>query len=276
MGKYLTKSFGIPRLGMGTVLLVLFAFTPAGVFCVSSARGGMVAQGDFSTAAGGPLTDYAASSCDPNAAGTPGITSSGGTTYPSAAGSVNYSSLTAMYSAELAQNINSATVNWSYAINGGGIAAISPANTITADGPYTDTLGVGCSAGQTLALYMTLSGVPGNAGGDAQTLTLGNHTINGEITPVSEPIITALAIFGLFFVGGSAGRFYLAHRRPTRAADFIDGQGNPEEPGQTPARQPSKPERLSPATTVATPAGARRTAAEPEPPGNSHSLGNGR
>jgi hypothetical protein len=66
------------------------------------------------------------------------------------------------------------------------------------------------SSGVTFRLYVW----DGNSVNNTTTYGyFDNVALNGTVAPVPEPINYALAVFGLVFAGGSAGRFYLGRRR---------------------------------------------------------------
>jgi hypothetical protein len=65
-------------------------------------------------------------------------------------------------------------------------------------------------------ITFSLSGADGDNNGNS-TAAIGGVPLNGLIiAPVPEPITYALPLFGLVFIGGTAGRFYLRRRQQAR------------------------------------------------------------
>jgi len=98
---------------------------------------------------------------------------------------------------------------WSYNINTGTVGTYSTPVTENlsstwASTPYNPFSGLTLTSGQTLDIQVTFS-----AGGNPAGIAFDDVVI----TAVPEPINYALACFGLLFVGGSIGRFYLVRGR---------------------------------------------------------------
>jgi hypothetical protein len=201
MRQKLGMFFGLPRLGVGAALLALFAFTSvsraalyeitfndrnvnvgSGQIDVESASGNSYAvSGSLTVTAGQALGDWT-------------LYVAGGTaSYPS--------SLTSPAGAFLYNN------------------AVYPTgqNPQYGDGgPLLDVYGLlfTDSNKDELNLWGNTNGIytlGSNIGG--QTVTVDISFGGTTIAPVPEPINCALAGFGLIFVGGSIGRFYLGRRR---------------------------------------------------------------
>lgn len=90
-------------------------------------------------------------------------------------------------------------------------------------GPLTLTGGSATASGYSFPDILTSGGTTLNYTVTANTPTAGDLTfsgisVSGTITAVPEPVNYALAGFGLIFVGGGAGRFYLARRRSSTAS----------------------------------------------------------
>jgi hypothetical protein len=90
--------------------------------------------------------------------------------------------------------------------NGNVTAVFTPLGAGQWDTATVTFTGIAISPGVAFTLTDTLSGYANNPGGSAQF-------DNISITAVPEPINCAMAIFGLAFAGGTAGRFYLGRRR---------------------------------------------------------------
>ena len=69
------------------------------------------------------------------------------------------------------------------------------------------------AAGGTSAFLIDISSNPDHA-----NVNFDDVNFSATVTPVPEPINYALASFGLIFLGGGAGRFYLARRRSSTAS----------------------------------------------------------
>jgi hypothetical protein len=201
MRKYWGMFFGLPRLGVGAALPVLLAFTSvsrAGLYVITFDDGkGDVGSGqiDIESANG---NSYAATGflnvTAGQALGDWTLYVAGGTTpYP------GY--ITSPLNAFLYNN------------------AVYPTgqNPQYGDGgPLLDVYGLlfTDSNKDELNLWGNTNGIytlGSNIGG--QTVTVDISFGGTTIAPVPEPINCALAGFGLIFVGGSIGRFYLGRRR---------------------------------------------------------------
>ena len=104
------------------------------------------------------------------------------------------------------------TETWIYTITGGtgssGTWGSATLNNSSLTGESLGNVnGVTLTAGQQLVLTETISGGNNNNG----TLDFGEISLTA--TPVPEPITYALPVFGLIFIGGTAGRLYLRHKR---------------------------------------------------------------
>ena len=104
----------------------------------------------------------------------------------------------------------------SWAVSGGASGTIT-SSTLTQDTGWAtagtvDLSGLSFTSGS-FTITGTLTGATGNANGSGVI-----RFDNFAITAVPEPINYALAGFGFLFVGGSAGRFYLARRRSVMAS----------------------------------------------------------
>ena len=227
--KYYGLFYGLSRLGVGAVLPALLAFTAACVLSVSSAQAG-VTEWDFtgSTYSGqGPYTpptsgsDFIPVSTSLAVSGNGHAANTGFliTSYSS----TGSSTLTFTLNSSSTVSLTGLTYSYNYANSG----SVSPTIVWTL-GSFTSSgtennINNGTSSG---SIDLTAAGSSNNSG---TTFTLtGTQTgvtgVNGNIdfynfsiTAVPEPVNYALAGFGLIFVGGSAGRFYLARRRVTTA-----------------------------------------------------------
>ena len=98
-------------------------------------------------------------------------------------------------------------INWQFKIGSGTFTSLGSttfAGDTTWDSHSFSLSAIGTVAsGSTITIEGTLAGA-GNAGINFDTIA---------ITAVPEPVNYALAGFGILFVGGSIGRFYLARRR---------------------------------------------------------------
>lgn len=229
------KTFG---LGGRTVLPAVFAITVACLLDSSQARGAIIASWDF-TSANASTFNYVSP--------TPSFTSSGGNategisggtlhyaynganvgnlnntvlTFTMAPNNSTISGLSVQYDAFSGQ-VTALSGTWAYSINGGTFANIGSASGITigaAAGANNNTFTLsGVSIAPTdssLVFRLTLSGA---AGGNNGTLNFDNLEFDA-LSAVPEPINYALAVFGLVFVGGSAGRFCLGRRRLATAS----------------------------------------------------------
>jgi hypothetical protein len=202
-----------------------------------SAQAALITEWNFTTAATGPLTSYAASSFDSGIVATPGLSTSGGVAVPSVTGGVltysyngnnvgnlnncafvlsltasslaDYSGLSVAFTDSGNGALTSLTGQWSYRFGTtGGFTTIGSSFNLIPVGTKTTTLtGITISAGQTLQLQFVMSAA---AGGNNGQLNFDNLDINGTVTPVPEPVHYALACFGLIFVTTGVGRWYQA------------------------------------------------------------------
>jgi hypothetical protein len=86
--------------------------------------------------------------------------------------------------------------------------------------PFLDTQGLLFTSGaDEINLYGMGAGSYG-LGGWVGSVSY-NATGSATLTVVPEPITCAMAVFGLLFVGGSAGRFYLHRQRPHSFLMFL-------------------------------------------------------
>ncbi len=240
------KVFGLIGLGGRMALPALFAFTAACVLSVSSAQGAVYAgYWTFPNNTTGPLTADAGSTPASVTAsiaittGTASYTQAGTTTgdpAPSPVASYSLhlsdagaapvftinlsgsglSGLAATY--ELAfQGFSSSattrTITWTYSLNGGAYTAFTPAQSdaVTGSGTVPDW-GTSYSDYFSVAGFLTATTISFRGTFGAAT-TGGAYFDNITLTAVPEPINCAMAVFGLVFVGGSVGRFYLGRRR---------------------------------------------------------------
>jgi hypothetical protein len=216
------KTFGLIGLGGRTVLPCIFAFTAACLLSVSSAQAGIVwdsgtgpvnppiSSGSATAAnAGGSATTISGLtfSVNGNASKFDGAIV---TVTITAATGYNLNGLTANFSIGTFTSISSMTVTPSGSgyVSGGPFTITSSGSTV-----YTTSM-ANLTSGNSESLIFTLGGALGGSSG-----SFGFSDININATSVvPEPITYALAVFGLIFVGGSAGRFYLARRRPATAS----------------------------------------------------------
>jgi hypothetical protein len=115
------------------------------------------------------------------------------------------------------KNTVTGTLSWTYKIGTGGTVTSLGSVNLTGTAWTPETLNLSSipslSNGQQVFFVATLSNVNGGNSGNDSEIGFDNVTINA----VPEPITYALAAFGLIFVGGTAGRFYLARRRSATA-----------------------------------------------------------
>jgi len=207
----LTTCFWIPRLGMGAALLALFAFMAACVFSVSSAQAGLLTSAwnfdnkDFtanpnelnatlSAESGYQIINQSHSA--PWALAVPKLKTLTITFNPS-----GLSSFALSYYFE-AKSSQASSVQWSYVANNGHSGNLG--TSLTAPSYYTlewVDFSSFIVSGATSVTLTAKAGTPGAIMFDDISLTA-----------VPEPITYALGGFGLIFVGGSAGRFYLRRR----------------------------------------------------------------
>jgi hypothetical protein len=215
---------------------------------VSSPASGALATWDFATAVSGPLSNYAPSSTglDTVHISNPGLSSSGGAIIPSVASGVltyeaknqqlatdlnganlvlsitlttgsSISGLSTSYSIANSKKFTSATGTWSYRIgstgawNQLGTDSITSSQTSYADTWFTLPT---VTSGQTLQFQFTLTNVMGENG--SSSLSFDNFSI-GATQVVPEPIAFALPIFGLVFIGGTAGKYYLGRKKAAKS-----------------------------------------------------------
>ncbi|MGO8928291.1 MAG: hypothetical protein ACLQU3_15595 [Limisphaerales bacterium] len=208
-----------------------------------SAQAGIIAGWDFSTAANGPLSGYAASSYDSGISATPGLSTAGGVIVPSVtAGVLSYTTpkgndandingctftlvLTASKANYSGLSVSFANVNsgytglsgqWSYWVGTGTPGTTTPVgsaiNLATSGTPSTSLGSTTFSAGQTLELVFAMTET---AGAHASSITFDDLALNGTVTPIPEPVRNALAVFGVILVSTGVGRWY--HGRVKRA-----------------------------------------------------------
>ena len=105
------------------------------------------------------------------------------------------------------------TLSWTYKIGAGGTVTSLGSVNLSGAAWTPETLNLSSiptlSNGQQVFFVATLSNVNGLNNGNDSEIAFDNFTVNA----VPEPITYALAAFGLIFVGGAAGRFYLGRRR---------------------------------------------------------------
>jgi len=116
------------------------------------------------------------------------------------------------------KNSVTGTLSWTYKIGTGGTVT-SLGNVSLSGATWTpESLNLSSipnlSSGQQVFFVGTLTGVNGGNSGNDSEIGFDNFTVNA----VPEPITYALAAFGLIFVGGGAGRFYLGRRRAVTAS----------------------------------------------------------
>ena len=220
------------------------------ILCGLASAKGAIAGWDFTSAAGGPLANYAANplSLDPRVTSALLSTSGGGIT-PDVNGSgqhstvLNYhwtgsgiggaglngasitlriatagatfSGFSAAYTAA-SSDVSAITGTWSYWINNpnGTPTALSPETIFVGPTatPNGDILaGISLANNDVLYLRFTLgSPTVGNGAGDFDIDSLSISA--SSITPVPEPVTVALCSFAVIFLGVTAGRRFLARR----------------------------------------------------------------
>jgi hypothetical protein len=106
------------------------------------------------------------------------------------------------------------TVTWTWTGQSGGGVTSSP-NMSTVNGwnstapvlSFGDT-GITLSGGQQITITGVLGGGTGGNSAGSGNIGFDNFTFSGGVSAVPEPVHYALGIFGLVFVGTSAGRWY--------------------------------------------------------------------
>ena len=242
MRKHLTTFFWISRLGTGAAFLALFAFTAACVLSVSNAQAGLITSWNNFSVAAGPYTattiGTSFSSAQLMPSGTYGSNNgyqivnntdpNGGPKmlkFPTPA-AMNGATITLTLVANSAVSLSlltfddyknnnnpSKTMDWTYSISGGGGSGTIDSSLSLGTGGWVDQSlslsGISVPSGETITFIGTISK-------DATAGVLDFQNFN--ITAVPEPINYGLAGFGLIFLGGSAGRFYLGRRRVVAAS----------------------------------------------------------
>lgn len=119
------------------------------------------------------------------------------------------------------RNVASVAQTWSYSTDGttysslgitGG--SVNPASGGVWASFSVDFSGVSGLDGASAVYLQDSFTTPSGAGTSGDTVSFDNFAI----TAVPEPVSCALAGFGLIFVGGTVGRFYLRRRRPAIAS----------------------------------------------------------
>lgn len=105
------------------------------------------------------------------------------------------------------------TQNWFYSLNGSAWTALS-GGAVTAGSSWADATvdfsGVAALNGQATVYFQDQFTYSGNK----DTVDFDNITVNaGSVSPVPEPTTRALPLFGLAFIGGTAGRSYFRRRQ---------------------------------------------------------------
>jgi hypothetical protein len=215
---------GLSRLGVGAVLPALLVFAAACILSVSSAQADVTGwdftgmsysgQGAYSATSG---SDFTSASLAVSGNSTHFVNESGNlqTSYLdnrnntltftlTSSSTITLTSLTYSYNYDDTGTPGTTTIVWTL-----GTFTSSGSENVINDGNSSgsiDLSAAGANAtGTTFTLTGTQTGVPGVSG----NIDFSNFSI----TAVPEPVNFALAGFGLLFVGGSAGRFYLARRR---------------------------------------------------------------
>ena len=193
----------------------------------ASGQAALVSSWNFTTA-GLPSN---ASSQDPNVAGSPTLSVSGGSagfvvsggnlqggfgngnvsiingtvfTFLIQVSGANFSDFTTSYDVGF-QKITGLTGTWSYQVNNLGFNVVGTSQSITAGANSDSLAGIAVGTGNTLTLRYTLSGAVADPG--SGNLTFDNFTINaGSITPVPEPTAWAAGIFSGIFALGLVGQ----------------------------------------------------------------------
>jgi hypothetical protein len=231
-------------LGGRTALPILSAITAACLLSVSSADAGLTAtwsnwsaNGQGATIAGtGPITGGTFNGNANNDNVTVTAPATGGNTAGSIASGGSYL-LEAPNASNRRLDNTTFTIVLTLAPGGGGIASIqlayirgdatlSPTSitwavsgtgssgsigTTTLSGTGWTSVNLTLNSLATTGTTLTLTGTFAAGGGNGTAGSIGFDDI--QVTAVPEPINYALALFGLVFVGGSAGRFYLGRRR---------------------------------------------------------------
>jgi hypothetical protein len=240
------KMFDLIGFGGKTALPSFFALTAACALSVSSAEAAVVATWDFTTtwSSGTTVNLGAASVGNGVSAGNlnGNITASGSSAIvrvatggqsgafmqfnPNTTGTgqpMNFilqltanqalDAFTISYYASVSATTGSRVDTWAYSLNSGTTwvnFTTQPANATTAFAQYNvaPPSGVSVASGGTIWFRDTLTGATAN------NVNANFDTINvSALAVVPEPVTYALAVFGLVFVGGSAGRFYIGRRR---------------------------------------------------------------
>ncbi|HEX9048751.1 MAG TPA: hypothetical protein VF988_17120, partial [Verrucomicrobiae bacterium] len=111
----------------------------------------------------------------------------------------------------LASKNSSGTMTWALDVNGTQVGS-SQTMTMAANTTWNSSgnltfAGITAGSGATITLIETFSGLANNNNVSFDNLAITSPSI------VPEPIAYAMPFFGLVFIGGTAGRFYLARRR---------------------------------------------------------------
>jgi hypothetical protein len=209
------------------------------VLCgLASAKGAVVAGWDFTSAATGPLNNYAAPTTDPRVTSV-GLSTSGGAITPNANGGVlnyhwtgngsvglngaiielqitaagaTFAGFTAAYTAA-SSKVTAIPGTWTYWVNSGTHTTLAPEAIAvgTTPAPNNDLL-TGISLANNDVLHLQFAfGAPtsGNGSGDFDIDSL---IISASITPVPEPVTVALCSFAVICLGVTAGRRFLARK----------------------------------------------------------------
>jgi len=214
--RFLMLSLAISFAGLGQVRAAIISewnFTSANAstfdFHISPTPSFTSSGGSATETISGGVLNYAFSS--PGKAGSLNTTVLTFTMAPNHATISGFSVIYDAYTASSA--VTALTGTWSVSKNGGGFTAVGSASSITigsaagADNNTFTLAGVSIASTDTsLVFALTLSGA---AGANSGSMTFDNMEFDA-VSVVPEPITYALSIFGLVFVGGGVGRFYLA------------------------------------------------------------------
>lgn len=192
------KMFNLIGLGGRAALTALFAFTAACLLSVSSAKAAVIA-------------DWTNGTLDPYGADV-SLATPGSFTEPiTSAKTINF--LVQLNSGWRASGVND---QFTFTVTG-----LTGSHSVTINGvPYgnvanrtvianLDDIASGGSASFSIAVTGSVE--------KSGSITFSDVQLNA-MTVVPEPITYAMAVFGLVFVGGSAGRFYVSRRRLAMAS----------------------------------------------------------
>ena len=210
------------------------------ILCGLASAKGAIAGWDFTSAATGPLANYAATTLDPRVTSAR-LSTSGGAITPNANGGVlnyhwtgggsvglngaiielqittagaTFSGFTAAYTAA-SDRVSAIAGTWTYWINNGTHTTLSPEAIFVGPTatPNSDILaGISLANNDVLHLQFALGAptVIHNGSGDFDIDSL--IISASSITPVPEPVTVALGCFAVLSLGVAVGRRFLARR----------------------------------------------------------------